>query len=78
MIIDLSNAGLKVTNNMEPIYAPHFGEATRKRKMRKAEKRWKLRNEITDDILKFMIIATFLNAMAHSDKILNLLRGLFK
>ena len=63
---------------MEPIHAPHFGEITRRRKMRKAKIRWNLQNEITDDIIKFLLIVTFLNIIQYSGKILTLLNGLFK
>lgn len=63
---------------MEPIYAPKFGEKTRKRKFLKIERRRNLQNEITDDILKFLIIATVINVVYHSDKILNLIGGLIK
>ena len=58
---------------MEPIYAPNFGERTRKRKLKIALKRDQLWNDILNDVIKFLCIATFLNIMYHSDKVLKLI-----
>jgi hypothetical protein len=49
-----------------------FNPVTRIR-LQKKIKRFNLLEEITDDMAKFMMFATFLNVLAHSDKVLSLI-----